>query len=652
VPVAGRGHRDGLGRLLRNLFSCAVVAALTACEPQGPKALMEGAKLLQDGKTDQALPLLKAAVSRMSREARAYNFLGLAHHTKGDLTEAGNAYQKALHLNPRLSEARYNFGTLLLQQDQPQLAVNELTAYAMLQGRDVNGWLKLAEAQLRLNRLDAAEHSYRSALAVSPRHIEAINGIGLIQASRRRYVEAIQYFQAAQTDQPNYAPAVLNQAILIHRQLNQKSTALQKYRQYLAIEPRPDQWEAVSLIAQNLADEIAAASRPVTPPPAVTNLVHRPPQPVLTNLANVPRPVVPPTDPARPPSVKPSPSVVAASNPLPAAVPLPGSSTQPEKPPASAPQVATRSQTPPPNPADRITPSPSLSAREAETPPLAVSELAPSRAIAPAQEIVRQSSPQVILQSNAASPLSASEPISSLENQAASKPVQPSQGPPALKEERGGFFSRLNPFRPKPRPEPPPSTVSVASAPPVNPPPAPAAQPSAEAFQKRYAYRQLPRPSPGNRTKAAELVHKGLEAHQDRRLDEEIMHYRSAILTDPSSYDAYFNLGLSTAERGDWDTALASYEHALSIDPDSVSSRFNFATALRQTGHFTDSAREFEKILQAKPADSKTLLALGNLYSQRLGQSRTARQYYLRMLEADPNHPKAAEVRFWLSANP
>ncbi len=302
----------------------------------------------------------------------------------------------------------------------------------------------------------------------------------------------------------------------------------------------------------------------------------------------------------------------------------------------------------PPNlpPPVTATPPPPAATREPEPPPpaLTVAEVDTTLKISPPQEITPPPLPP-----KAVAPPSA-EPIP----RATSPTIVSSQGNGEKGVDRPGFFQRLNPFRSKPRndpPPPPPAMVSAPAAPRASIPPAPEPVLQTGDF-KRYSYRQYERPPSGDRVKAAELVNKGILAHRERRPDEEIACYRSATLTDPACYDAFFNLGLAYAEQGDWQASLESYERALSIDPDSSRSRYNFAQALRQADYPVEAARELETILKGHPNDTLTMLALGNLYAQKFKQTRTARQYYLRLLEIDPENPKASEIRFWLAANP
>lgn len=643
----------------------------TACEPQGPKALLEGEKLLEQERYNEAIRLLQLATEKLPRDARAWNFLGLAYHGSGLNSEAGQAYQKALALDHKLSSARYNLGCLMLEQDQPQLAITELTAFTLLQPRSSSGWLKLGSAQLRVSRLDAAETCFRNALKLVPKDPEALNGLGVIHVSRRKYVEAVQYFQIAIAESPNYGAPLLNQAIVTHRYLNQRATALQKYRQYLALQPRPENWDSVNIVAQALAEELAVNTK--TPGAGFsTNIVLR----TNATWANTPTATGKNPNPALAPpngtalaGGSPKSGLASTKEPKPQLLtppsvtsPAPLAPTTPvitEPPPAVKPSA----------PIVSVAPTEKSKNDEPAPPPLAVSEVAESLRVRPAQEVIE---PKPAPTAATPTPPPAPAPQSTATAKAPATTTSPapnavskSSPPSSAKEERPGFFSRLNPFRQRPKPEAPPIPSSVVAdpsrsgAPPRSTREIAATQGGPTLIDslptpqfKRYNYRPAVRPQAGDRQKASELVTKGILAHRDRRAEEEINFYRSAVLTDPSNYDAYFNLGLASAETGDWATALNAYEQALNIDPDAANSRFNFAMALRQSDYPVDAAHELETILQTQPNDAKTLLALGNLYAQKFKQPRMARYYYLRLLEVEPNHPKAADVRFWLAANP
>jgi Flp pilus assembly protein TadD len=91
---------------------------------------------------------------------------------------------------------------------------------------------------------------------------------------------------------------------------------------------------------------------------------------------------------------------------------------------------------------------------------------------------------------------------------------------------------------------------------------------------------------------------------------------------------------------------------ALAVRPDDTDARYNFALALKAAGHAADAADEFRKILAANPGEVRAHLALANLCAQTLHDAAQARQHYLKVLDLDPKHPQASDIRFWLSANP
>ena len=43
---------------------------------------------------------------------------------------------------------------------------------------------------------------------------------------------------------------------------------------------------------------------------------------------------------------------------------------------------------------------------------------------------------------------------------------------------------------------------------------------------------------------------------------------------------------------------------------------------------------------------------MANLYAEQLKQPQLAREHYSKVLELDPNHPKAERIRLWLVSNP
>jgi tetratricopeptide (TPR) repeat protein len=242
----------------------ALAILLAGCSPPGPHALLKGEKLLERGDYAAAVAELKTATSLLATNAHAWNYYGVALQHAGQPADAVLAYQRALTLDRDLVEAHYNLGCLWLEQNKPDDARSEFTAYTLRRSNAPEGWLKLGAAQLRANDILSAEKSFSTALHFSPDDAEALNGLGLARVQRGRAHEAAEFFVAAVRAHPDYAPAILNLATVEQQYLHDDRSALQHYREYLALTPRPANWDEVNAIANNLEQSATTASPSAT----------------------------------------------------------------------------------------------------------------------------------------------------------------------------------------------------------------------------------------------------------------------------------------------------------------------------------------------------------------------------------------------------
>ena len=304
-----------LAKKNRNLCSAIIlltfVLFMTGCTPPGPRALLKGKKLLERGDYAAAVAELKTATALLPMNAQAWNYLGVACQRAGQPDDAVLAYQRALTLDRDLLDAHYNLGSLWLEQNKFTDARTEFTAYTLRRSNEPDGWLKLGSAQLRASDFLAAEKSFSTALSLNPNNAEALNGLGLARIQRGRPRDAVQFFAAAAQYHPDYAPALLNWATVAQQDLHDNKLALQNYRAYLALTPRPENWDAVNTLANNLESQAIVAPLPPPANPIVTPAVNEVKTQNVVHPVIVPKPVVARVNPP-PPRPVPSPAKPAA----------------------------------------------------------------------------------------------------------------------------------------------------------------------------------------------------------------------------------------------------------------------------------------------------------------------------------------------------
>src|SRR5262245_5783836 len=104
----------------RGVLVWALLAALVlaGCSPPGPRALLDGKRLIEEGRYEQAVAKLQIATFILTTNAQAWDYLCLGCQDAGRNSEAETAYRRALTFNHDLMEARFNLGCLLLAQNR------------------------------------------------------------------------------------------------------------------------------------------------------------------------------------------------------------------------------------------------------------------------------------------------------------------------------------------------------------------------------------------------------------------------------------------------------------------------------------------------------------------------------------------------------
>jgi len=567
----------------------AILLALLAfgCTPAGPQALLTGRQLLESGNAAGAVEKLKLATSLMSSNAQAWNYLGLAAHQAGQPAESLAAYQQAIKLNRDFVEARFNLGCLLADQGKTGPARDAFTACTVLRPAYTEAWLRRARCELQLHEPVAAESSLKEVLRQSPQNAEALNTLGLVQLQRNKPRDAAQSFSAALKAQPDHRAALLNLAITTHQQLNERPAALVLYRQYLALTPRPADWDAVNALAQSL--------QPAAPIPVQTKPLEAVTQPSPSPVRSAEVVQRPPTN------AKPEPVVIA--------------------------------------PASKPTPSPPVT-----NPPTEVVRLPPEPVIHTTPVDNNQGIAKVRPE-----PVTNQTPTNSASGTSTDKRGFLTRVNPAnLFHKDAKPAPHLTPLPPEAEEK---LTVPDSGNDPAMIGGSPSVSSSNTGSFPRYTYLSPARPATGNRSEGERLLAQGRREQDSRKFTEAVQSYRAAVASDPGNFDALFALGFTSYQVRSYKLSTWAWEHALAIHPDSVDARYNFALALRALDFVPDAANELEKVLRADGNLTKAHLTLGSIYAEQLKDAAKARVHFRRVLDLEPSHPRGGDIRQWLVNN-
>lgn len=170
-----------------------------------------------------------------------FNNLGNVYSEIGDIETAMLALERAVAINPSLSESRANLGNMYLQKNRVNEAIRQYREALALNPGDPKTYNNLGNAYMAIDQLNAAATAYRHAVELDPNFVDAYRNMALLLTRQERYRHAIA--------QLNLALAINNEDAQIYNQLGELYYRLQEYDKGLsqfrrAANLKPDSAEA------------------------------------------------------------------------------------------------------------------------------------------------------------------------------------------------------------------------------------------------------------------------------------------------------------------------------------------------------------------------------------------------------------------------
>lgn len=212
-----------------------------------------------------AIDPLKKFLAERDDFAYAHFQLGYVYTALKQQKEARAEYERAIALDPKMSEAHLDLGILLLDSD-PGAAIGPLSKAVDLLPTQSRPRFLLGAAQERASDFNSAAKSFESALALDPKDLDTTLHLAQLYLSQKRPADAEKKFRTALDLQPSLPAALLGLAQSLEAQ--KKPEAAEAYQNYLKTQPdSPAAKEnlARTLVAKNQFDEAEVLLGPEQP---------------------------------------------------------------------------------------------------------------------------------------------------------------------------------------------------------------------------------------------------------------------------------------------------------------------------------------------------------------------------------------------------
>src|ERR1700726_744340 len=185
---------------------------------------------------EAAIAPLQKFIAEKPDLAFAHFQLGYAYTALTRSEDARAEYERAIALDPKMSEAYLNLGILLLDKQEYAAAVTPLGKAVELLPAQSRPRSLLAVAQDRSGDKEGAARSFEGVLHLEPNDLTANHYLGDLDLRRGKFAEAEARFRHALQIQPD-APELL-QGLAQSLEAQNKPEASDAYRKYLAVRPQ------------------------------------------------------------------------------------------------------------------------------------------------------------------------------------------------------------------------------------------------------------------------------------------------------------------------------------------------------------------------------------------------------------------------------
>jgi tetratricopeptide (TPR) repeat protein len=166
--------------------------------------------LAKQGNLPQAIEHYERAIHLRPNYFEAHNNLAAALASEGNMDEAVEHFERALQLKPSFAEAHNNLANVLVSQGKMDGAIEHYERAIQLEPDSVDAQYNLGNALANQGKMDEAVEHFERAIQLKPVFAEAQNSLANALANQGKMDEAIEYYERAIQLKPDYIEAEYN----------------------------------------------------------------------------------------------------------------------------------------------------------------------------------------------------------------------------------------------------------------------------------------------------------------------------------------------------------------------------------------------------------------------------------------------------------
>jgi tetratricopeptide (TPR) repeat protein len=210
----------------------AILRELLSRNPNDAPAAEQAAQLLLDqNRAREAVTLLEGVVKR-APTGRLEDALGDAYIQLHDFPNAEQAYRKAIELEPEDQDHHRGLAQALAGEEKYVEALAEYKRLAEAEADDPDNYLRMAEMDRHLQRLDEAEKNILLAKERAPGNLEVVYSEAMIYEAEGRFEDAVRVLSSAVTSlksQTTVSPSNRRSLAILYEQLGRLYTEMDNY---------------------------------------------------------------------------------------------------------------------------------------------------------------------------------------------------------------------------------------------------------------------------------------------------------------------------------------------------------------------------------------------------------------------------------------